>query len=532
MLENRLGHPEGMVQIAGYLRRNALRYRHREAFIEGSRRMTWLEADQASDRIAYRLQALGIGPQDHVAILGDNCTEYILVQYAIHKMGACAVILNAGLRAKALEIQLNHADCKAVVSGHGLQAVVNEVRDAVRHEGHAPLYLTWDAADKTPETVNLAEVINATVRDAVAAKPFPIATVKYDDIGCLVFSSGTTGTPKGAINTYWNLLAKTVALGFSQELRNTDIGMLVTPLCMGGTQLMSIHPYIMLGIPAVVVPHFEPGETLRLIESERVTTYFAVPTMTNAMTVHADYAKRDLSSIDRLVSAGGPLPNEVYQRLRERKIGVMECFGTSESGGGIMICAAEKETHPTSVGRPMVGFEVIIADDEGREVANGEIGEFLIRGDAVASGYYKQPQIEAETFANGWFHTGDYGRRDDEGFLYVMDRKKDMVKSGGLNVFPKDVEDAIYALPEVLECTVIGLPHEHWGEAVTAFVVLKPGAKLTDADAIARLKKSLSNYQVPKAVVFLDDLPKTIFGKLSKLKLREDYAAHYRKPGA
>jgi len=517
------GHPKEMVQIAGFMRRNALRYRNRDAFIEGNRRMTWLEADQASDRVASALRDLGIGGRDHVAILGNNCTAYILVQYAIHKLGACAVILNAGLRATALETQLNHADCKAVVAGDGLQAVINEIRAGVRLDGRAPLFLTWDANDRTPDTVNLAAVLD----DTAPREPLPIAPVSPDDIGCLVFSSGTTGTPKGAINTWWNLLAKTVSLGFSQELKNTDIGMHLTPLCMGGTQLMSIHPYIMLGIPAVVVPHFEPGEALRLIEEERVTTWFAVPTMTNAMTVHEDFARRDLSSVERLVSAGGPLPTEVYERLRKRGIGVMECFGTSESGGGIMICAAEKATHPASVGRPMVGFEVIIADDEGRELPDGETGEFLIRGDAVASGYYKQPAIQAEAFAGGWFHTGDYGRRDAEGFLYVMDRKKDMVKTGGLNVFPKDVEDALYALPQVFECTVIGLPHAHWGEAVTAFVVSKPGARLDEAAVMAALRGTLSNFQVPRAVVFLDVLPKTIFGKLSKLKLREDYAGLY-----
>ena len=521
---NMLGHPQGLVQIAAFMRRNALRYRNREAFIEGNRRMTWLEADQATDRIAYKLRDLGLGRRDHVAILGNNTTTYILVQYAILKLGACAVILNAGLQAKALETQLNHADCKAVVTGDGLQPVVNAVRAGVQFDGRAPVFLTWDANDRSPDTVNLDPVLNATGPD----EPFPIAAVEHDDIGCLVFSSGTTGTPKGAINTYWNLLAKTVSLGFSQELRNTDIGMLVTPLCMGGTQLMSIHPYVMLGIPAVVVPHFEPGETLRLIEVERVTTYFAVPTMTNAMTTHEDYAGRDLSSIDRLISAGGPLPHEVYERVQARGIGVMECFGTSESGGGIMICDAEKKTHPASVGRPMAGFEVIIADDAGKELPDGEIGEFLIRGDAVASGYYKQPAIQAEIFANGWFHTGDYGRRDAEGFLYVMDRKKDMVKSGGLNVFPKDVEDALYAMPEVFECTVLGLPHEHWGEAVTAFVVRRKGVELDEAKVVAALRVTLSKYQVPKAVVFLDELPKTIFGKLSKLKLREDYAGYYK----
>ena len=525
-----LGHPQGLIQIAGYLRRNALRYRNRAAFITGGQRMTWLEADQASDRVARRLRELGLGRRDHVAILGNNSASYILVTYAIHKLGATAVILNAALKSNALAAQLNHADARAIVSGDDLQGVVNEVRADIL----APHFLTWDANDRSAGVVNLDPVLRnaghaAGAGSGASSEPFPIEAVEPDDIGCLIFSSGTTGTPKGAINTYWNLLAKSISLGFSQELANTDIGMFITPLCMGGTQLMSINPYIMLGIPAVVMASFEPGETLRVIEAERVTTFFAVPTMINAMVTHADFGRRDLRSLTHLISAGGPLPQEVYQQVRARGIGVLECFGTSESGGGVMISSGEKDAHPTSVGRPMVGFEVSMVDAEGREVPDGEVGEFVMRGDPVASGYYKQPAIQAEIFANGWFHTGDYGRRDEEGFLYVMDRKKDMVKSGGLNVFPKDVEDAIYALPQVLECMVLGLPHAHWGEAVTAFVVRRPGAAIDEAQVTASLRASLSNFQVPKAVVFLDELPKTIFGKLSKLKLREDYAGYFKE---
>jgi acyl-CoA synthetase (AMP-forming)/AMP-acid ligase II len=514
------GHPHSLIQIAAFMRRNALRYPDRDAYITGASRMSWRDADQASDRLAWRLRELGIGRGDHVAILGNNSANYILVTYALHKLGAAAVILNAALKSRALATQVNHADAKALVSGDGLQEVV----DAVRAELDTRLLLTWDAQDRSEGVINLDLVI----RDSAAGEPFPIEAVAPDDIACLIFSSGTTGTPKGAINTWWNLLSKNLTLSFSQELKNTDIGLFITPLCMGGTQLMSINPYIMLGIPAVVMPSFDAGETLRVIEAERVTTFFAVPTMINAMVSHADFASRDLSSLTRLVSAGGPLPTEVFQRVRARGIGVLECFGTSESGGGIMHCAAEKDRKPDSVGRPMAGFEVRIVDDEGRPVPDGEVGEFIMRGDPVASGYYKQPAIEAEMFRQGWFHTGDYGRRDAEGFFYVMDRKKDMVKTGGLNVFPKDVEELIYAMAGVSECSVLGLPHAHWGEAVTAFVSLKPGCALNEAAVIASLRESLSNYQVPKAVIFLDELPKTIFGKLSKLKLREDYEGFYR----
>ena len=515
-----LGHPGGLIQIAGYMRRNALRFRDRVAYIAGPRRLTWHEADAASDRLAYRLQELGIGPRDHVAVFGNNSPTFILVTYALFKLGAAAVILNSALRGEHLKTQLNHAEVKAVVSGDDLQGHINDIRGECR----ASLYMTWDAQDRSAGVVSLDEV----VRDTRPVNPFPIAEVNPGDIACLLFSSGTTGTPKGAINTYWNLLAKNLSLGFSQELTQGDIGLLVTPLCMGGTQLMSINPYAMLGMTSVIAPSFDAGDVLRIIEKERVTTTFCVPTMLNAMTSHPDYAKRDLSSFTKVISAGSPLPHEIYLRLKGRGIGVLECYGTSESGGGVMISANDKERNPKSVGRPMVGFEVQIVDDADQPVADGEVGEFVIRGDPVAKGYYKQPEIEAETFKNGWFHTGDVGKRDSEGFLYLTDRKKDMVKSGGINVFPKDIEEVLYELPGLVEGAVVGLPHSHWGEAVTAFIVKRPEAELDETAVLNKLKGSLAKYHIPKAVVFVDELPKTPFGKLSKVKLREAYADLYR----
>ena len=515
-----LGHPNGLVQIAGYLRRNAIRFRDRVAYIAGSRRMTWYEADGASDRLAYRFQELGVGRRDRVAVLGDNDPTFILATYALFKLGATAVILNSALKARALLTQLNHAEVKVVVSGNGLQGAVN----AVRGECCASLYLSWDAQDRSDGVANL----DGAVRDTRIGDPFPIETVDPDDMACLVFSSGTTGTAKGAINTYWNLMAKTISLGFSQELRQGDIGLMITPLCMGGTQLMSVNPYLMLGMSSVIMPSFDAGEVLRVIEAERVSTTFCVPTMINSMTSHPDYATRDLSSLKAIISAGSALPNQIYQRLKARDIAVLECYGTSESGGGVMISAEEKASNPKSVGRPMVGFEIDIVDEADQPVADGEIGEFVIRGDPVAKGYYKQPEIEAETFKNGWFHTGDVGRRDSDGYLYLTDRKKDMIKSGGINVFPKDIEEVLYELPGLEECAVVGLPHEKWGEATTVFIVRRADGALDEESVLTRLKLVLAAFQIPKAVLFVDELPKTPFGKLSKLRLREQYTDFYR----
>lgn len=512
---------EGLIQIAANLRRNALRYRDRLAYVAGDTRLTWHEADRASDRLAYALRALGLGRHDRIAVFGDNGPTFILVTYAVFKLGATAVILNSALRGRHLQQQLLHAEVRAIISGRGLQGHVEAVRDGLPDA----LGISWDPAAHAAELVHL----DAALEGDGPTKPFPIAAVDPADMACLLFSSGTTGTPKGAVNSYWNLLAKNLSLGFSQELTQSDVGLIVTPLCMGGSQLMSINPYCMLGMTAILSAPFEPGEVLRLIEAERVTTAFCVPTMINALTSHPEYATRDLSSLRKLISSGSPLPQEMYARLRARGIGVLECYGTSETGGGVMISADEKAANPRSVGRAMVGFEVRVVDEQGAAVADGEVGELVIRGDAVASGYYKQPEIEAETFRNGWFHTGDVGRRDASGFLYLTDRKKDMVKSGGINVYPKEIEEILYRIGAVIECAVVGLPHDHWGEAVTAFIIARPDAERDEAAVIAALRAELAPYQIPKAVVFVEELPKTPFGKLSKLALREQYAAFYRR---
>lgn len=515
------GHAGGLVQIASFLRRNALRFPNRTAFSYEGRRMTWRHADQVSDRLAYRFRALGVGRADHVAILGDNCPTYILATYALFKLGATAVILNTSLQPDSLALQLNHAQAKAVVTGAGFQSNVNGIRDDIC----SSIFLTWDATDRCAGVINL----DAELRSEEVPEPFPIAAVDPNDIACLILSSGTTGTPKGAINTYWNLFVKNISLALAQEFREGDIGLLVTPLCMGGTQLMSINPYIMLGMTAVVMPSFDPARMLQIIEAERVTTVFCVPTMTNAVLSHADFATRDLSSWKRLISAGAPLPQESYRLLVGRGIDVLECYGTSETGGGIMASAADKAAKPRSVGRAMVGFEVQVLDDVGQPLDTGHAGEIAIRGDAVAVGYYNQPEIEAATFVDGWFRTGDIGLIDADGYLSVVDRKKDMIKSGGINVFPKDIEDVLQRIPDLAECAVVGLPHDHWGEAVTAFVARRERSSIDAETVMNELKSALAKYQVPKAIVFLDALPKTMFGKLSKIKLREDYVDLYRE---
>lgn len=511
----------GLVHLGDAVRRNTAAHPDKLAYIFGEVRLTWREVDRMTDRLAHRLAQDGIRQRDHVAILGHNSHYFPLVELAIFKLGAAAVILNPALKGDSLAGQINHADVRAVIMGDGLRPQVEAVRAGLKAE----LYYTWEMAQESGKVSNLARFL---ARDEEAA-PFPTPEIDRDDIATIIFSSGTTGVPKGAINTYWNCFAKCVSMALGEQYQREEIGMLLTPICMGGTQLMSVWPYMLLGMTAVIAPSFDPGAVLALIERERVNALFCVPTMLNALSLHPEFASRDLSSMRRFVLAGAPLPVEVYYRVKARGIDVLELYGTSESGGGIAMPVSQKLANPTSVGLPMVGFEARVVDDEGREVPNGQPGEIVMRGDCIAAGYYKQPEIEAETYRRGWFHTGDIGRRDDDGYYYLLDRKKDLIISGGVNVYPAEIEQVLYTFEEVAECAVVGLPHDYWGEAITAFVVARDGMAIDPESVRARLRAVMADFQIPKAVLPIEALPKTIFGKIYKIELRAAYKEHYRR---
>jgi acyl-CoA synthetase (AMP-forming)/AMP-acid ligase II len=516
------GAPAGLLQLGAIPRRNALRFPDKTAYVFDDRRFSWAEIDHDTDALAHGLASSGVVPGDHVALVGGNDLEFVLAEFALMKLGATVVLLSSALSAAQLAVQLTHAAAVAVVA-HAA------VHDRLREESTGPriqLFVTWGE----PEGVGDVPTVKTLIENHAAAGPVELAPVEPTGPALILYTSGTTGVPKGAVNTYFDLTIKLLTNSLSAEYKERETGLVLTPLCMAGTQVLSFLNYALLGMTCVVEQSFEPGRALATIDREQVSTMLAVPTMTTALVNHPDLDTTDLSSLDRVYSAGAPLPVEIFHRLRARGIKVCEIYGSSETGGGVVISSTEKDARPTSVGRPKVGHEVRVVDSEDRPLARGGVGEIVMRGDPVTAGYYDQPAIHREAFRGNWFHTGDIGYQDEDGYYYVVDRKKDMVVSGGTNVYPRDVEEVLFRLAGVAEAAVVGLDHRRWGEAVTAFVVAVPGVTLSVDDVLAACRGQLAGFQVPKQVVLCEALPKTAMGKISKVALRADYRDLYTHP--
>jgi len=503
---------------------SARRYPDKTALIFDDRRYTFREVNQRVNSLVNALADLGVGKGDRVGVLAYNCSQYFEV-FGLAKAGRVCVPLNYRSVARELSYLINNSGINTLI----LESEFVDMVESIRHElGGVRTLICLDA--EVEGMLNYEELISRFPPDE------PVDGVAVDDPAALYYTSGTTGHPKGAIHTHKSLTAE---IGSHHgSFGSDDIVLCVMPFFHVGGSAAHLFPAFANGATILIHKTFDETEVLDAIQNQKVTYVGLVPAMIIRLLEHRDLDQYDLSSLRTIMYVGAPMPLEALRRGIERFGQVFsQLFGQTET---LNVAVLEKEDHKLegsarevgrlqSAGKPLGQGEMRIVDAHGDDVSVGEVGEIVARSDRMMKGYWRMPEATAEAIEDGWLHTGDVGRMDEDGYIYLVDRKKDMIISGGENIYSREVEEVLYTHPAVLEAAVVGVPDEKWGEAVKAVVVLKEGAEATEEEIIDYCREHLASYKKPRSVEFRDALPKTGSGKIKKLEISESYWEGYEK---
>src|SRR4051794_26808305 len=464
--------------------------------------LTYAVLDQAVARAAGLLRGMGIGEGDRVALQLPNVPYFPIVYFGALRLGAIVVPINPLLKGREIAFLLGDSEAKAIVTWHQMADAAREGAEASGAE------LVVITPGEFEEKLGGAEPVTETVERA------------DDDPAVIIYTSGTTGAPKGATLMHSNLASGAET---ARDLVNADENT-VTVATLPLFHVFGMNSVMNTSVLArgliTLIPRFEPGKALEVIARDRATTFAGVPTMYTAMLNHPERERFDASSLEYCISGGSPLPVEVLRGFDEAfGCKVLEGYGLSETTGMASFNLPARERKPGSIGLPVGGTEMRAVDDDGNDVPQGEPGEIVMRGPFVMKGYWNRDDATEEVMRGGWFHTGDVASVDDEGYFFIVDRKKDLIIRGGYNVYPREVEEVLYGHPAVREAAVVGVPHESLGEEVAAAVALKEGEQATPDELRDYVKQRVAAYKYPRVVWLVDELPKGPTGKILKREI-------------
>ena len=492
------------------------------------RRRTWAEFGARVARLAAGLRSLGLGAGDRVAMLALNSDRYFEYLFAVPWAGGVLVPINIRLAAPEIAYWLTDSGSTMLLIDDHFLGMLPKFRDAVPSV-RTLIHVGDDVAP--PGLVSFEELIDRSAAAADAGR-------QGDDLAALFYTGGTTGRSKGVMLSHRNLTANALHMLSDMEFGKGEKILHAAPMFHLADGALSIAAAT-AAAASCFIPSFTPEATLAAIERHGVTRTVLVPTMVNMLLHHPDLGRRDLSSLQCLLYGGSPMPEAVLRTAIAALPGVrlIQAYGQTEAAPVLTMLRPEYHVldgalagRLTSGGQALPGVEVAILDAGDREVPRGVVGQICARGDNVMLGYWNQPDLTAQTLAHGWLHTGDGGYMDGDGFVYVVDRVKDMIVSGGENVYSAEVENAIYQHPAVAECAVIGIPHETWGEQVHAIVRLKPGAAVEADELLAHCKQLIATYKCPRSVELRSEpLPVSGAGKILKAELRQPFWAGHQR---
>ena len=492
------------MNLAESLARAAAAHPDRVAIRLGEDTVTYAELDDASARVAGLLAARNVGPGDPVGIMLPNVPQFADIYYGVLRAGGVVVPMNPLLKAREVAYYLSDSGASVIFGWHAAAAEIE-----------------IGAKEADAEAI---VVDPATFGELVAtAQPAPAVVDRApDDTAVLLYTSGTTGRSKGAELTHANLIKNAEVMGDDLlRLGPDDVIFGGLPLFHSFGQTCTLSTAVAAGASLSVLPRFDPAQALRMLAEHHVTVFAGVPTMYSALLHVADRDGYDVSALRLCVSGGAAMPVEVLRQF-EDAFGciVLEGYGLSETSPVASFNHPDRERKPGSIGTPIRGVEMRVLDADGAALPQGEVGEIAIRGHNIMKGYWNKPEATTEAIdTDGWFRTGDIGRMDEDGYYYIVDRKKDLIIRGGYNVYPREIEEVLYEHPGVAEAAVIGMPHAELGEQVGAAVVRKPGMSVTADELRAFVKAQVAAYKYPRRVWFVDALPKGPTGKILKREI-------------
>lgn len=513
-----------MLTLGDIVRLNSKRVAKDIAIVWHDVRLTHEELNLRTNAVANALLDMGVGKGDRVALLATNCHQFIEVHVACSKVGAILVPLNIMLHPMEVSRLLKHSEAKVIFFTTNFVAVVNSLRNVIQ---------------ELKEFVSIGVVEGMTNYEALMSvypSSDPSIRVAEDETAYITYTSGTTGLPKGVMLSHRNLFSNAVnaAIGYTMPLGGIEV--IPFPLCFSAIFTGHVISHLLVEGRVVVLDWFGPELFIDTINKERPTLTMVNPTMLYDFLSHPRFKECDLSSVRLFLVGAAPISPARFQEARDA-IGsiLIQCYGLTECSAFVTTTRPQDyavhdsiklKRRFTSVGRPGPTLEVRIVDEKGIDVAhNGvDVGELIVRGPSVTQGYWKQPEVTAATIREGWLYTGDLATMDEEGYIWIVGRKKDMIVSGGMNVYPEEVEDVLYTMPQVQEAAVVGRPDERWGESVTAIVVPKGSVSITEEEVVQYCRGRLASYKKPTKVIFVDKLPHTAAGKIKKVKLREQLA--------
>jgi acyl-CoA synthetase (AMP-forming)/AMP-acid ligase II len=483
--------------------------------LERGRRFTFAELDSRANRAAHALLARGVRPGDRVALLLMNGVEYLESYFGAAKLGAVVVPLNWRLVPEELAFILRDSGTSVLVHDGEFDDGVAALRSRDQPVRH------WLRAGDAASCPEWAEAWDAAVQGAPSEAP-PVGAGD-EDLLFIMYTSGTTGLPKGAAHTHASMAAASITVNMTAEMRFRDRYLQMLPLFHVGA-LTPATASVHRGATLVLMRAFDPHRAWEAIEAERVTTGLAVPAMLNFMWGSPRRESCDRSSLRWLMSGAAPVPVPLIERYASIGVEIHQVYGLTESCGPACLIGPEQAIAKAgSTGPAFFHTDVRVVNPGGGDVQPGEVGEVWIRGSHVMQGYWNRPEATAETIVDGWLRSGDLATVDEDGYVYIQDRKKDMIISGGENVYPAEVENVLAAHPKIQECAVIGMPSERWGESAAAVVALRPGESATAEEVLAFCQGKLARYKQPKVVEFVDAIPRNPSGKALKRLLRERF---------